>query len=166
MFANDIVYKQIDLLNTAVWLDGEELNDDSQVNIEYRFINNRYEPIIMPNNLCDGIPISSMKCIITHALHHRDRLESMGNDLIELVNKNNTATFISVVKFKDLKDHADFIDSCQMTDNRNGNTECMDHILQIESEYAGQITYPCIMIHDEEFQNHFLGRMIFKSDFE
>ena len=81
----------------------------------------------------------------------------------ELASKSKLVGHRTLYKLKDEIQLQHFLTQCIMSDATKG-TRDHDHITGILSSYKGKITFPCILVHDENFQNDDLGAMIFKAD--
>lgn len=81
----------------------------------------------------------------------------------ELASKSKLVGHRTLYKLEDEIQLQHFLTQCIMSDATEG-TRDHDHIAGILSSYKGKITFPCILVHDENFENDDLGAMIFKGD--
>lgn len=77
MYTDKIHYKLDDALNIKVWLRGESLEEDEQVSVSFRRINNQYYPILGFANLSDDIDFDSLNEINTFVQTYKTKLESL-----------------------------------------------------------------------------------------
>ena len=78
MYVDKIKFVPESLLETHVWLKGHVANDDPQLTIDFRVIDdtNNYHAIIGFCNLADGVDMDEMKAVMDYCNKHEKALRA------------------------------------------------------------------------------------------
>lgn len=77
--ATKIHFDTRNVLRMKIWLVGEDLNNEPQLEVIFRNINDKYEAIIGFTNMYDGVDAESMGKILTNICLYKDRLNRFVN---------------------------------------------------------------------------------------